>query len=303
MKAWENNIRQVEPYTAGEQPQFENMIKLNTNENPYPPCKGVLEGLKCFDGTRLCLYPDTSSKVLVSELARYHDVKEDAIFVGVGSDEVLALSFLTFFNSKKPILFPNITYSFYDVWAKLYQIPFEQVPLDESFRIKKEDYMKENGGIVIANPNAPTSIAESPDFFEEIISRNQDCVVIIDEAYIDFGGETCLSLIKKYENVLVVRTFSKSRSMAGMRIGYAMGNKGLIMALNDVKESFNSYTMNMVSMQLGAESVKDEEYFQENLQKIITTRETAKENLRSLGFTFPDSKTNFLFVSSPVTQE
>jgi histidinol-phosphate aminotransferase len=296
MKLWEKNIRVIEPYVPGEQPAG-NIIKLNTNENPYPPTPKVLEATRQFDTRQLKFYPEASSKILVDELALYYGMDSNQVFVGVGSDDVLAMSFLTFFNSQKPILFPDITYSFYDVWAKLYAIPYERPSVDESFRIKKEDYYKENGGVIIANPNAPTSICEDLNFVEDILKNNQDVVVIIDEAYIDFGGNSALSLIGKYENLLVVQTFSKSRSMAGMRIGYAMGNKSLIQALNNVKNSYNSYTMTQMSLSVGVEAVKDDIYFKKTINKIINTRERVKKELEKLGFLFLDSKTNFIFTT------
>lgn len=296
MREWEKNLRQVTPYVAGEQPKDLNKIKLNTNENPYPPTKNM-EGLLNNQSEMLRLYPDTQATELVEELARFYDLTTDQIFVGVGSDDVLAMSFLTFFNSEKPILFPDITYSFYDVWANLYRIPYERPALDENFHIKKEDYYKVNGGIVIANPNAPTSISEDLSVIEDIIAKNQDAIVIIDEAYVDFGGQSALPLIKKYDNLVVVQTFSKSRSMAGMRIGYAMANPELITALKNVKESYNSYTMNYPSIVCGAQAVRDKDYFYETLDKVIATREHVKRELRGLGFQMPDSKTNFLFIT------
>lgn len=295
MKAWQKNIRKVVPYVPGEQPKKEKMIKLNTNENPYPPSPKVLEKLSEVHNLRL--YPDPNVSMLVHALAEYHGLNDDQVFVGVGSDDVLAMSFLTFFNSQLPILFPDITYSFYDVWAELYQIPYEQIPLNDDFRIVKEDYLKANGGIIFPNPNAPTAIAEPVTFIEDILKNNQDSVVIIDEAYVDFGGETCLPLIEKYENLLVVRTYSKSRSMAGMRIGYCMGNAELIAALNDVKQSFNSYTMNEASILLGTASIADDDYFKESVGKIIATREWFSKEMRELGFSFGESKANFIFAT------
>ncbi|QHQ59693.1 histidinol-phosphate transaminase [Anaerocolumna sedimenticola] len=297
MKAWENNIRKIVPYTPGEQPDSPNMIKLNTNENPYPPALGVQKAIREFQMERLKLYPDPTSNLLVKALADYYKLEENQVFVGVGSDDVLAMAFMTFFNSDKPILFPDITYSFYDVWADLFRIPYVRPALDVDFRIKKEDYYRENGGIVIANPNAPTSIYEDVNFIRDIVEHNQESIVIVDEAYIDFGGKSSLELIKEFDNLLVVQTFSKSRSMAGMRIGYAMGNPALIKAINDVKYSYNSYTMNQTSLYYGVEAVKDETYFKETLEKIITTREWVKEELKKLEFSFPDSKTNFIFAS------
>lgn len=295
MKAWEKNIRKITPYVPGEQPDIPGMIKLNTNENPYPPAPGVLKAMQQLQFGKLKLYPDPTARPLVKALADYYSLDQNQVFVGVGSDDVLAMAFLTFFNSDKPILFPDITYSFYDVWAELFHIPYKCPALDDNFRIQKEDYYQENGGIVIANPNAPTSIAEDLDFIRDVLEHNQDSVVIIDEAYIDFGGMSALPLIKEYENLLIVQTFSKSRSMAGMRIGYAMGNPLLIQALNEVKYSYNSYTMNLPSICYGVEAVKDDAYFRECIHKIIKTREWVKEDLRKLGFTFPDSKTNFIF--------
>lgn len=294
---WENNVRKVVPYVAGEQPQNKNVIKLNTNECPYPPAPGVREAIKHFDYARLSKYPDPNASKLVDALAKKHGLDSGQVFVGVGSDDVLAMAFLAFFNSEKPLLFPDITYSFYDVWADLYRIPYECRPLDENFRIIKGDYMRENGGIVIANPNAPTGEAADASELEEIIAANPSSVVIIDEAYVDFYGQSCVPLIEKYENLLVAQTFSKSRAMAGMRVGYAMGSKKIIRYLNDVKFSFNSYTMNALTIEAGAASVADEEYFQLIAGKVIKTREKAKKRLGELGFIFPDSKANFIFAS------
>lgn len=295
MNQWRENIRQVEPYTPGEQPKETGIVKLNTNENPYPPSPKVNEIHENLGDLRL--YPDPTAGALVEAIAQYHNVDRSQVFVGVGSDDVLAMSFLTFFNSQKPILFPDITYSFYDVWAGLYRIPYETPALTEDFKIRKEDYYKENGGVIFPNPNAPTGICENLTFVEDILKHNQDVVVIVDEAYIDFGGATALPLLEKYENLLVVRTFSKSRSMAGLRIGYAIGNQELIKALNDVKYSFNSYTMNLPSIQLGTASLKDESYFRETTEKIMETRSWFESEMQKLGFSFPDSKANFIFAS------
>lgn len=297
MRAWEKNFRKVEPYVPGEQPKFDKMIKLNTNENPYPPAPGVLQAMKEFDVDKLRLYPDDKSDILVTALAEYYQVDKDQVFVGVGSDDVLGMAFLSFFNSDKPILFPDITYSFYQVWANLYKIPYETPTLDENFRINREDYYKENGGVVIANPNAPTGIYEDLTFIEDILQHNQDVIVIVDEAYIDFGGKSAIELIDRYENLLVVQTFSKARSMAGMRIGYCIGHKELIKVINDVKYSYNSYTMNQTSLYIGGEAVKDEAYFRENLAKITEERERTMVELKKLGFTCTDSKTNFVFAT------
>ena len=298
MKAFEKNIRKVEPYVPGEQPQHK-VMKLNTNENPYPPAPGVKKALMNMDVDRMRLYPDPTAGELVHTLAEYYGVKENQVFVGVGSDDVLAMCFLTFFNSEKPVLFPDITYSFYKVWAELYRIPYECPALDNDFRLVKEDYYKENGGIIFPNPNAPTSIYEDLDFVEDILKHNQDVIVIVDEAYIDFAGKSAIELVNKYDNLIVVQTFSKARSMAGMRIGYAISNPTLIKYLNDAKYSFNSYTMNQTSLVCGVEAVRDKAYFEECVQKIVDTREWVKEELSKLGFSFPDSKSNFIFVTHP----
>ena len=297
MRAWENYIRKVVPYVPGEQPQGKNIIKLNTNENPYPPSPAVAKALKEIEPEEFRKYSDPSADMLVDALADYYCLPKEQVFVGVGSDDVLGMAFLTFFNSSKPVLFPDVTYSFYPVWAKLYGISYETPKLDEAFQIRIEDYKRENGGIVIANPNAPTGIYLPLEQIEEIVKENQDVVVIIDEAYIDFGGESARSLIDKYENLLVVQTFSKSRAMAGMRIGYAMGSKTLIKALQDVKYSYNSYTMNMPSIIVGAEAVKDDGYFKDIVGRIVKVRETAKKKFAELGFSGTDSQTNFLFIT------
>lgn len=297
MSAWEENIREVVPYTPGEQPKCDNIIKLNTNENPYPPAPKASMANAAFDMDLLRKYPDPTVSILVDALAKRYGLKPSQVFVGVGSDDVISMAFLTFFNGKKPILFPDISYSFYSVWADVYRIPYETCALDKDFRIKKEDYYRENGGIIFPNPNAPTGVYEDLAFIEDIVSHNQNSVVIIDEAYIDFGGKSALELVEKYENLLIVQTFSKSRSMAGMRIGFAMGGERLIKALNDVKFSVNSYTMNQHSLKLGVCAVEDEAYFQKNILKIMKTREESKLRLRELGFEFPDSMANFIFAS------
>ncbi len=297
MKPWEANIRKVVPYVPGDQPKGTRLVKLNTNENPYPPAPGVRSALQEMDYDLFRKYPDPTSSLLVHTLAEYYGVGDDQVFVGVGSDDVIAMAFLTCFNSEKPVLFPDISYSFYKVWAELFQVPFETPALDSDFRIVREDYYRENGGVIFPNPNAPTGLFLPLSEVEDIIRHNQDVIVIIDEAYIDFGGTSALSLVQKYENLLVVQTFSKARSMAGMRIGFAIGNPALIRALNDVKYSYNSYTMNMPSLVLGTEAVKDDRYFKEMLAKIMDTRERAKICLRELGFTFPDSMANFIFAS------
>ena len=295
MSSWESYVRKVVPYVPGEQPQEQRMIKLNTNENPYPPAPGVIRALKEFDTDRLRLYPEPTCKVLVDAIAEYYGLKSSQVFVGVGSDDVLAMIFMTFFNSKTPVWFPDITYSFYDVWADMLRIPYEVKPLDENFQIVKEDYYGENGGVVFPNPNAPTGILMPLSEIEDIIQHNRNVIVVVDEAYIDFGGESALPLIDKYDNVIVVQTFSKSRSLAGSRVGFAMASPVLIKYLNDVKYSFNSYTMDRITIEAATAAVKDRAYFEETTAKVIKTREWTKKELKRLGFTFCDSKSNFIF--------
>lgn len=294
---WEANVRKVVPYIPGEQPKGERIIKLNTNECPYPPSPKVLEAVKKLEENCFRLYPDPEVKELREVLAKYYNVKPEQVFVGVGSDDVLANAFLTFFNSKKPILFPDITYSFYDVWAELFGIGYKRVPLREDFHLHSEDYKVENGGIIFPNPNAPTGILEELSVVEEILMANPGVVVIVDEAYVDFGGASALKLLNKYDNLLVVQTFSKSRAMAGMRIGFAIGSEKMISYLNDVKFSFNSYTMNQTAIAMGVACVEDDAYFKEIVAKVVTTRERVKKELRNLGFTFLDSKSNFIFAT------
>lgn len=295
MREWEKNIRKVVPYTPGEQPKEKNIIKLNTNENPYEPSPKVKEMYTQIQDLRL--YPDPKVEDLVHAIAKYHGLEGEQVFVGVGSDDVIAMSFLTFFNGELPIVFPDITYSFYDVWADLFKIPYETKALDEAFQICAGDYVKKNGGVIFPNPNAPTGIVRDLAFIREILDANQDVIVIVDEAYIDFGGESALPLLKEYDNLVIVRTFSKSRSLAGLRIGYAMAGKELIAALNAVKHSYNSYTMNRPSILLGVASIEDEAYFQETNEKIIKTREWFCRQLDRLGFIYPQSSANFVFAS------
>lgn len=295
---WEENVRRVTPYTPGEQPKKTNMIKLNTNENPYPPAPGVALAAAAMDVEKFRLYPEFPEQTdLAAALAAHYHIGTDQLFIGVGSDDVLSMAFLTFFHSDRPVFFPDITYSFYDVWADVYRIPYETKALDADFQIRPEDYRQPNGGVVFPNPNAPTGVRMPLEQVEEIVAANQDVVVIVDEAYIDFGGTSALPLIDKYDNLLVVQTFSKSRNMAGMRIGYACGQPKLIQYLNDVKYSVNSYTMNTAALELGAAAVRDEAYFTSCCQKIMDTRAVAQERLSALGFVFPESATNFIFAS------
>lgn len=296
MGNFRDNIRRVVPYTPGEQPNRPGMVKLNTNENPYPPAPEVVKAIREMETESLRLYPDPTVSDLVKALAAQYHVRPEQIFVGVGSDDVLAMCFLTYFNSDRPILFPDITYSFYDVWADLFRIPYERPALDDNLHIRPEDYYRENGGIVIANPNAPTGVEQPLSDIEDILRHNPDVIVIVDEAYVDFGAHSALDLLDRYDNLVVVQTFSKSRSLAGMRIGYAFASAELIKALNDVKYSFNSYTMNRAAIAAGTACLQNEAYWKETTGKIIETREYCKEQFARLGFTFQDSRTNFLFV-------
>ncbi len=292
---YEDKVRKVIPYTPGEQPRGE-VIKLNTNECPYPPSPKVMAAVRGLDERDLRKYPDPLCSGLNSAIAEYYGLEEDQVFTGVGSDDVLSMCFLTFFNGHDPILFPDITYSFYDVWASVYGIPYKCIPLREDFSLDSSEYRKvKNGGIVLANPNAPTGIAEDLSIIEEIIEANPDSMVIVDEAYIDFGGETALPLLKKYENLIIVRTMSKSRALAGIRAGYAFGNKKAIKYLNDVKFSVNSYTMNTAALAAAKAAIEDDGYFREITEKVIRSREQLKTGLKDLGFTFGDSKANFVF--------
>lgn len=296
MKPWERYFRTVVPYVPGEQPKGSGLIKLNTNENPYPPSPGVEKALRQMAPDSFRKYPDPAASELTDALAAYYGLRPEQVFVGVGSDDVLAMAFLTFFNSDKPVLFPDVTYSFYPVWAELFGIPYETPALGEDFSINPRDYDRENGGVVFPNPNAPTGLSLPLEQVRDILDHNRDVVVIVDEAYVDFGAASARGLLEEYENLLVVQTFSKSRSMAGLRIGFAMGAPSLIKAMSDVKYSYNSYTMNLPSIILGAAAVKDDAYFKKTTGKIAETRERAKERFAALGFTFPDSRANFLFV-------
>ena len=298
MASWEDNVRKVVPYTPGEQPKNLNVVKLNTNENPYPPSPKVKEALAKVTDEKLRRYPDPSASALTDAIAEEYGVPADHVFVGVGSDDVLAMSFLTFFNSDKPILFPDISYSFYEVWADLFRIPYQTQKLNDNFEIDKKDYQKENGGIVFPNPNAPTGVLMGKDDIREILEKNRGSVVIIDEAYIDFApeGASALSLLPEYENLLVVQTFSKSRSMAGMRIGFAIGNPRLIRYLSDCKYSFNSYTMNQAALLAGEAAAKDTAWYKDTAARVAATRERTKKVMKGLGFSFADSQANSLFV-------
>lgn len=298
-KYWNETVKKIKPYVPGEQPQDQKYIKLNTNENPYPPSPKVIEAIKNAADDRLRLYPDPGCEELKSTLAEYYGLKKQQTFVGNGSDEILAFAFMAFFDPRKTILFPDITYTFYPVYSELFNIAYKVVPLDDAFNIPEELFYSENGGIVISNPKAPTAKFMPLDAVEKILENNCDSVVIIDEAYIDYGGESSIKLIEKYPNLLVIQTFSKSRSLAGLRVGFALGHEELIEGLERVKNSFNSYTLDRLALAGAVQAIKDEDYFQENRQKVISTREHFSSGLVEIGFEVIDSKANFVFISHP----
>ena len=294
---WKQNLRQIEPYVPGEQSSDPDRIKLNANENPYPPAPGVEAVLRSYDPAALCLYPDANARLLKASIARHYGVAPEQVFVGNGSDDVLALAFQSFFNSDKPIAFPDITYSFYPVWCRLFHIPFVTYPLTADFRIDPADYAAPNGGVVLPNPNAPTSIGEDLHFVQALLEVNRDAVVIIDEAYADFGGVSAVPLLADYPNLLVCGTFSKSRSLAGLRLGFAIGSAELIGVLEAVKNSYNSYTVDNLSLLCGAAAMDDEAYFAKTTAAVITTRERVRRALEQMGFSVLPSRTNFLFAT------
>lgn len=296
-KLWTENLRKIEPYVPGEQSEDKDIIKLNANENPYPPSPMAEQAIKEFNADSLRLYPNANATELKQALADYYNVKTNNIFLGNGSDDVIAVAFQALFNSDLPIVYPDLTYSFYPVWCSLFNIPYKTYPVDDDFRINVEDYKEKNGGVIIPNPNAPTSIGESTDFVEKLLEYNQDSVVIIDEAYVDFGGESSVELTKKYENLLVTGTFSKSRSLAGLRIGFAVGSEKLISVLEAVKNSYNSYTIDSLSIKAGKASILDDGYFKETCRKVIATREYVTAQMREMGFKVLDSSTNFIFAT------
>ncbi len=293
-RLWNANTKKLIPYVPGEQPRTK-CIKLNTNENPYPPSPNVKDLLSDFKYDSLRLYPDPTSSNLKEGLAEYYGVEKDEIFIGNGSDEVLAFAFQAFFDKEMPVAFPDITYSFYPVYANLYSIPTEIIPLDENFNMPLKAIKVFKGGVVLANPNAPTGMAEPLSAIIDLLKSNPDRLVIIDEAYIDFGGETATGLVRNYENLLVVQTVSKSRSLAGLRVGYAFGNPSLIKALECIRDSFNSYTIDTLAQKVALVAIKDGTWFEQTRAKIIKTREWFIAALSELGFTTLPSKANFIF--------
>lgn len=296
---WTERVRALAPYVPGEQPQDQPYIKLNTNENPYPPAPGVAEALRGFDSNRLRLYPDPESIRLRQALANYHGVNRDQIFVGNGSDEVLAHSFQAFFQRAQPLLFPEISYSFYPVYCQLYGIETRTIPLRADFSIAVEDYQGDCAGVILPNPNAPTGRLLDLEAIACLCRLQASRVVIIDEAYIDFGGDSAVTLLDEHPNLLVIQTFSKSRSLAGIRLGVAIGSPELIEALNRVKNSFNSYPIDSLAQSLAVASLRDDDYFHTTCQRIIATREHSHAALQKLGFEVLPSAANFLFARPP----
>lgn len=296
---WSKVVNQLEPYVPGEQPQIDGLIKLNTNESPYPPSPGVRHVLNDDALARLRLYPDPNSRKLKDTVAGYYQVKPEQVFVGNGSDEVLALLFMAFFQQAKPLLFPDITYSFYKTYCKLFDITAQLIPLREDYTINFDDYPFDNGGIIFPNPNAPTAIGKPLAEIEGLLQRNRHSVVVVDEAYIDFGGTTAIGLVDKYPNLLVVQTLSKARALAGLRVGLALGHKDLIEGLDRVKNSFNSYPLDRLAEAAAVVAFEDEEYFCASRDRVVATREWTVKELQQLGFKVLPSQANFVLAQPP----
>lgn len=300
MRFWSPEVRELEPYVPGEQPKIQNLLKLNTNENPYPPSPKVVEAVQEVlheQADVLRLYPDPDATALKQAIAKQQNIDVSQVFVGNGSDEVLAHIFKAFFLQDGPILYPDITYSFYPVYSQFFGTKTKEIPLNENFEIDVRDYTQPNGGVIITNPNAPTSIALSLAEIEQVLQANPDRVVVIDEAYVDFGAESAVSLINRYENLVVCQTTSKSRSLAGLRVGFAIAQTHLIAALEAVKNSFNSYPIDRFAIAAAVASFEDQAYFEEQCQKVITSREKLVRDLTELGFNVLPSKANFIFAT------
>lgn len=298
-KYWSDFVHQLEPYVPGEQPKLSKLVKLNTNEHPLGPSPKVLEVIRAEADERLRLYPDPDSGQLKDAIASYYGVGRDQVFVGNGSDEVLAHLFLGFFKQDKPLLFPDITYSFYKVYCGLYQIEYEAVPLDETLAIAVDDYLKPNGGIIFPNPNAPTGRLLSLSEIERLLQANTESLVVVDEAYIDFGGESAITLVNQYPNLLVTQTLSKSRSLAGLRIGLAVGDAALIDGLNRIKDSFNSYPLDRLAIAAGAAAFDDKAWFEKGCDLVISQRDWLNHELAQRGFESVPSAANFIFTRHP----
>jgi len=293
---WSKNISRLTPYKPGEQPEVEGLLKLNTNENPYPPSPKVLAAITSATNEKLRRYPDPNAKQLRQTIAEYYQLEIDQISVGNSSDEVLGHTFQALLKQDKPLLFPDITYGFYPVYCRLFQIDFQTIPLRQDFSLSLDDYRPPNGGIIFANPNAPTGLLLTSDKIEALLQRNRDSVVVVDEAYIDFGGYSACSLINQYDNLVVIQTLSKSRSLAGLRVGFAMGNRTLIEAIERVKNSFHPYALNALALAGAKAAIKDQTYFEQSCQKIIATRNKTTQQLSENGFTVLQSSANFLMV-------
>jgi histidinol-phosphate aminotransferase len=297
---WSQIARDLLPYVPGEQPRIPNLVKLNTNESPFGPSPMALEAMRAAAADTLRLYPDPEATELREALAAHHGVEPEQVFVGNGSDEVLAHAFVALLKQPKPLLFPDVTYSFFPVWAQLFSLAYETVPLDSAMRVRVEDYRRPAGSIVIANPNAPTGVALLRGKIAELLEDHPDIPVLIDEAYVDFGGESAVPLIADHPNLLVVRTMSKSRALAGLRVGYALGDMGLIAGLRRVKDSFNSYPLGRIAQAGATASIRDEAYFRESCAKVVAGREAMTRELIKLGFVVLPSSANFVFVRHPV---
>ena len=296
---WSAVVHGLTPYVPGEQPKLANLVKLNTNENPYGPSPRVLEAVRDEAADTLRLYPDPNSDRLRAGIAAYHGVAPDQVFVGNGSDEVLAHAFLALLKHDKPILFPDITYSFYPVYCGLYEIAYRQIPLAQSFEIRVDDYLTPNGGVIFPNPNAPTGRLLALTEVERLLAGNPDSVVVIDEAYIDFGGESAVGLVARYPQLLVARTLSKSHALAGLRVGYAIGQPHLIEALSRVKDSFNSYPLDRFAQAGALASMEDHAYFESLCAKVVATRSRLVLEMEQLGFEVLPSAANFIFARHP----
>ena len=294
-KFWSDGIRAIRPYVPGEQPAIAGLVKLNTNENPFPPSPAALEAIRQAADGDLRLYPDPDSTRLREAFADAHGIPVDHVFAGNGSDEVLAHAFLGLLKHAQPILFPDITYSFYPVYCGLYGIAFRTLPLDAQFGVRIDDYALPNGGIVLPNPNAPTGRALPLADIRRLMEANRDSVVLVDEAYVDFGAESAIPLVQEFPNLLVTHTLSKSRSLAGMRIGFAVGQPGLLQALERVKGSFNSYPLDRLAIAGGTAALRDTAHFERTRQEVIATREWLAARLAQLGFEVVPSQANFLF--------
>jgi histidinol-phosphate aminotransferase len=296
---WSDVAMGLKPYVPGEQPKLANLVKLNTNENPYGPSPRALDAIRAATGESLKLYPDPNAEQLKLAIARHHAVDSSNVFVGNGSDEVLAHVFLGLLKQARPILFPDVSYSFYPVYCGLYQMDFETVALADDFSIRVDDYARANGGIIFPNPNAPTGCLVSLADIERLLQSNRDTVVVIDEAYVDFGGESAIPLTGRYPNLLVVQTLSKSRSLAGLRVGFAVGHADLIEALERIKNSFNSYPLDRLAIAGAVAAFEDREYFERTCKAVIATREKLVAELQALGFEVLPSKANFVFARHP----